>query len=421
MISAPSAKTGAGTHHAVLAGFLGWTLDAFDFFVVVFLFDTLARQFGVTKKEIVLTTTATLAMRPLGALLFGLLADRYGRRIPLMANVIYFSIIELLCGFAPNFKVFLLLRALFGIGMGGEWGVGASLAMESAPTRLRGILSGILQSGYSIGYLLAAIAARFVLPAWGWRPMFWIGALPALLALYIRTKVPESEAWKQNHVATTREVLKLVAGNWRRFAYLVILMTFMMFLSHGTQDLYPDFLQEVHKVSAIGKANILMITNIGAIVGAVLFGLVSQSAGRRKGMLAALALSLLMIPLWAFSRSLGILVAAAFVMQMGVQGAWGVIPIHLNELSVDAARGLMPGLAYQLGILLASPTNSVQFALHHRFGYQWALAGFEVVTIVVLAVLLISGTEAHGRSFTSARVLGKPGEQADPLAHEHNV
>jgi len=421
MISASSAKPGVGAHHAVLAGFLGWTLDAFDFFVVVFLFDTLAQQFGVTKKEIVLTTTATLAMRPLGALLFGLLADRYGRRIPLMANVIYFSIIELLCGFAPNFKVFLLLRALFGIGMGGEWGVGASLAMESAPTRLRGILSGILQSGYSIGYLLAAIAARFVLPAWGWRPMFWIGALPAVLALYIRTKVPESEAWKQNHVKTTGEVLKLVAGNWRRFLYQVILMTFMMFLSHGTQDLYPDFLQEVHKVSAIGKANILMITNVGAIVGAVLFGLVSQVAGRRKGMLAALVLSLLMIPLWAFSSSLGMLVAAAFVMQMGVQGAWGVIPIHLNELSVDAARGLMPGLAYQLGILLASPTNSVQFALHHRFGYQWALAGFEVVTIVVLAVLLISGTEAHGRSFTSARVFGSTGEQTDPLAHEHRV
>jgi MFS transporter, SHS family, lactate transporter len=388
-----------GSHHAVLAGFLGWTLDAFDFFVVVFLFDTLAHQFGVTKKEIVLTTTVTLAMRPVGALLFGLLSDRYGRRIPLMANVIYFSIIELACGFAPNFTVFLVLRALFGIGMGGEWGVGASLAMEAAPPKLRGILSGILQSGYSIGYLLAAIAARFLLPVWGWRPMFWIGALPALLALYIRMKVPESEAWKQHRVASTGQVLRVVALQWRRFLYLVLLMTFMMFLSHGTQDLYPDFLQEVHKISAASRANILMITNVGAIVGAILFGFLSQAAGRRKGMLAALALSLLMIPLWAFSGSLAILVASAFVMQMGVQGAWGVIPVHLNELSADAARGLMPGLAYQLGILLASPTNSVQFALHHRFGYEWALAGFEVVTIVALAVLLLSGTEAHGREF----------------------
>jgi SHS family lactate transporter-like MFS transporter len=388
-----------GSHHAVLAGFLGWTLDAFDFFVVVFLFDTLARQFGVTKREIVWTTTATLAMRPVGALLFGLLSDRYGRRIPLMANVIYFSIIELACGFAPNFTVFLVLRALFGIGMGGEWGVGASLAMEAAPPKLRGILSGILQSGYSIGYLLAAIAARFLLPVWGWRPMFWIGALPALLALYIRTKVPESEAWKQHCAASTREVLRVVAGQWRRFLYLVLLMTFMMFLSHGTQDLYPDFLQEVHRVSAASRANIAMIYNVGAVVGAILFGLLSQAAGRRKGMLAALALSLLVIPVWAFSGSLTVLVVGAFVMQMGVQGAWGVIPVHLNELSADAARGLMPGLAYQLGILFASPTNSIEYALRHRFGYEWALASFEIVTIVSLAILLLGGTEAHGREF----------------------
>jgi len=388
------------SHHAVLAGFLGWTLDAFDFFVVVFLFDTLAQQFGVTKKEIVLTTTATLAMRPLGALIFGLLADRYGRRIPLMANVIYFSVIELACGFAPNFTVFLILRALFGIGMGGEWGVGASLAMEAAPAKWRGVLSGILQSGYSIGYLLAAIAARFLLPMWGWRPMFWIGALPALLALYIRTKVPESEAWKQHRAKTTGEVLRVVGAQWKRFAYLVVLMTFMMFLSHGTQDLYPDFLHEVHKISGAARANIAIIYNVGAVLGAVLFGLLSQAAGRRKGMTAALGLALLMIPLWAFGSSLTTLVLGAFVMQMGVQGAWGVIPVHLNELSADAARGLMPGLAYQLGILLASPTNSIQYALRDHFGYQWALAGFEVFTIVSLAILLWLGTEAHGREFT---------------------
>ena len=389
----------SGAHHAVLAGFLGWTLDAFDFFIVVFLFDTLARQFDVTKKEIVLTTTATLAMRPVGALLFGLLADRYGRRIPLMANVIYFSFIEVLCGFSPNFTVFIFLRALFGIGMGGEWGVGASLAMEAAPVRWRGILSGILQSGYSIGYLLAAMAARFLLPVWGWRPMFWIGALPALLALYIRTKVPESEAWKQHRAASTGQVLRIVAGEWKRFAYLVVLMTFMMFLSHGTQDLYPDFLKEVHKISAVMVANIAMIYNVGAVVGAIIFGHISQVAGRRKGMIAALGLSLVMIPLWAFGGGLVAIVSAAFLMQAGVQGAWGVIPVHLSELSADSARGLMPGLAYQLGILLASPTNLIQYSLHERFGYQWAMAGFEVVTILTLAALLWRGSESHSRSF----------------------
>ena len=395
--SAASSKSNA--RHAVLAGFFGWTLDAFDFFVVTLMYDVLAKQFGVSKSDIILTTTATLAMRPVGALIFGALSDRYGRRIPLMANVIYFSLIELLCGFSPNYKFFFVMRALFGIGMGGEWGVGASLAMEAAPIRWRGILSGILQSGYPIGNLLAALAARFILPAWGWRPMFWIGALPALLALYIRAKVPESEAWKQHRVASTGQVLRIVAGEWKRMLYLVVLMTFMMFLSHGTQDLYPDFLQEVHRASSAVRANIAIIYNIGAVVGAVIFGHLSQVAGRRIGMIAALGLSMLMIPLWAFGGNLTILMCAAFVMQAGVQGAWGVIPVHLNELSADATRGLMPGFTYQLGILFASPTNTIQYALRDRVGYQWAMAGFEIVTILTLTVLLLFGSERHGRSF----------------------
>lgn len=391
--------TNAGARHAVLAGFLGWTLDAFDFFVVVFLYDTLAHQFGVPKKSIVFTVTATLAMRPLGALVFGLLSDRYGRRVPLMLNVIYFSAIELLCGFSPNYTFFLIMRALFGIGMGGEWGVGASLVMEVAPVRWRGILSGILQSGYTCGYLLAAVAARFLLPAFGWRAMFWAGAAPALLALYIRTKVPESEAWKQHRAASTGDVLRVVAREWKRFAYLVALMTFMMFLSHGTQDLYPDFLQEVHRLSGAMRANVAIIYNCGAVVGAIIFGHLSQIAGRRKGMMAALGLVLLVIPLWAFGHSLALIILSAFLIQMGVQGTWGVIPVHLNELSADAARGLMPGLTYQLGILLASPTNSIQYALRDRVGYQWALAGFEVVTVLVLTLLLWRGKENHSRSF----------------------
>jgi SHS family lactate transporter-like MFS transporter len=395
----PTDSGPSGSRHAVLAGFLGWTLDAFDFFVVIFLVDTLAQQFGVPKKEIVRTLTWTLAFRPVGAVIFGLLSDRYGRRIPLMLNVIYFSAIELLCGFSPNYTFFLVMRALFGIGMGGEWGVGASLAMEAAPVKWRGVLSGMLQCGYSVGYLLAAVAARFVLPAWGWRPMFWIGALPALLALYIRTKVPESEAWKQHRVKNTGQVLRVVAGHWRRFVYLVVLMTFMMFLSHGTQDLYPDFLQEVHRASAAVRANIAVIYSIGAICGGVIFGHLSQTLGRRKSMIAALGLSLAVIPLWAFGGSLTILAVGAFLMQTGVQGAWGVIPVHLNELSADAARGLMPGLAYQMGILLASPTNSIEYALRDHVGYQRALAGFEIVTIVTLAVLLWFGSEEHGRSF----------------------
>jgi MFS transporter, SHS family, lactate transporter len=407
-ITDPAAKSKSNARHAVLAGFFGWTLDAFDFFVVVFLYDTLAHQFGVSKKDIIFATFATLAMRPVGAVIFGLLSDRYGRRKPLMANVIYFSLIELLCGFSPNYTFFLIMRALFGIGMGGEWGVGASLTMEAAPVRWRGILSGILQSGYSIGYLLAALAARFLLPAWGWRPMFWIGALPALLALYIRMKVPESEAWKQNRAASTGLVLRTVMHDWKRFLYLVVLMTFMMFMSHGTQDLYPDFLKEIHRFSGAVVANTAIIYNIGAVVGAVIFGHLSQVAGRRKSMIAALGLCLVIIPLWAFGGTLAVLVIGAFLMQMGVQGAWGVIPVHLNEMSADATRGLMPGLTYQLGILFASPTNNIEYALRDRVGYQWAIAGFEAVTILTLVVLLLLGTERHGRSFVREPLKSAP-------------
>ncbi|PYV47435.1 MAG: MFS transporter [Acidobacteria bacterium] len=394
-----AASTPSRHWHAVTAAFLGWTLDAFDFFVLVFLFDTLAAQFHVTKADIVFTITLTLAMRPVGAIVFGLLADRYGRRRPLMANVIFFSVIELLCGFAPNYTVFLVLRTIYGIGMGGEWGVGASLAMEAAPEKWRGILSGILQSGYSIGYLLAALASRFIEPRFGWRAMFWAGGIPALLALYIRSNVPESEAWKQHRAPTTRAIFIVLKQHWKAALYLVLMMTLMMFLSHGTQDLYPDFLKSSHGASAKAVSYIVIWYNLGAVVGAILFGHLSEALGRRRSMICALILSLATIPAWAFAGPLLIIAAAAFLMQAGVQGAWGVIPAHLNELSPDQTRGLLPGLAYQLGILIAAPVNSIEYVLRNHFGYAHALAAFEGTNIILLIVVLSLGTERKGRQF----------------------
>jgi len=392
----------SGQAHAVAASFLGWTLDAFDFFVVVFLINRLAAEFHVGKEAIIASLFVTLVMRPVGALIFGLMTDRYGRRIPLMINVVFFSVVELACGFSPNLTFFLVMRALYGIGMGGEWGIGASLAMESVPPRLRGILSGILQSGYSLGYILAAVVARFVLPTWGWRPMFWLGGLPALLAFYISARVPESEAWKQSRAPSTGAVLRIVATQWKSFLYLVLLMTFMMFLSHGTQDLYPDFLGSVHKFTPAMQSYMAILYNIGAIVGAIIFGQFSEKLGRRVTMIAAMSLALLVIPLWAFGTSVAVLAIGSFLMQAGVQGAWGVIPVHLNELSADETRGLVPGLAYQLGILIAAPTNTVEFMLRGRVGYQWAIAGFEIVTIAVLIVTIALGKERKGRSFHRA-------------------
>ena len=390
--------------HSVTAGFLGWMLDAFDFFVLVFLVDTLAKQFQVSKGQMVFTLTATLAMRPLGAVIFGLLADRYGRRRPLMANVIFFSVVELLCGFSPNYTVFLLLRALYGIGMGGEWGVGASLAMEAAPPRWRGILSGVLQSGYPLGYLLAALAARFIEPSFGWRAMFWVGGAPALLALYIRSKVPESEAWKQHRAPSTRAILEVVKQNWKSAIYLVLMMTLMMFLSHGTQDLYPDFLRSTRGASAHTISYIAILYNIGAVLGTLVFGHFSEKVGRRRSMICALLLSLAAIPAWAFAGPILTITIAAFILQAGVQGAWGVIPAHLNELSPDQTRGLLPGLAYQLGILIAAPINSIEYGLRARVGYSWALAGFETVNIALLIVVLALGKERKGRGFVSERI-----------------
>jgi MFS transporter, SHS family, lactate transporter len=385
--------------HAVTASFLGWTLDAFDFFVLVFLMDTLAAQFHVDKSKIIETIFATLIMRPVGAVLFGLLADRYGRRKPLMANVIFFSVVELLCGFAPNYTVFLILRAVYGIGMGGEWGVGASLALENTPGKWRGILSGILQSGYSVGYLLAAVAAHYVLPAWGWRAMFWVGGAPALLAFYIRSKVRESEAWKQHAAPTVKAIVQTASGHWKVFSYLVLLMTLMMFLSHGTQDLYPDFLKSAHGFSSGTVSDIAILYNIGAVLGAIVFGYFSERLGRRWSMIAALVLALSVIPFWAFGESLLVLTVGAFAMQAGVQGAWGIIPAHLNELSPDSVRGLMPGFAYQLGIVLAARTNSIEYLLRDKLGYSRALATFEIANILLLIIVVALGSERRGKSF----------------------
>ena len=391
----------ASAWHAITASYLGWTLDAFDFFVVVFLVDTLARQFGVAKSSIVWTITATLAMRPVGALLFGMLSDRFGRRKPLIANIIFFSLMELLSGFAPNYTVFLVLRILFGIGMGGEWGLGASLAMESAPPRKRGLVSGVLQSGYSTGYLLAAVATRLILPHWGWRVMFWAGGAPALLAFYISWRVKETEAWKQHRAPGIKAILVAAGGFWKSFLYLVLLMTLMNALSHGTQDLYPDFLKSAHGFATSTVAYIAMLYNVGAIIGGILFGHMSERWGRRRSMIAALVVSLCVMPAWAFGHTALALALGAFAMQVGVQGAWGIIPAHLNELSPDALRGLIPGLAYQTGILLASPTNNIEYALRDRLGYSWALAAFELCVIALLTLALLLGREHRGKSFVA--------------------
>jgi len=390
-----------GRGFAVAAGILGWSLDSFDFFVVVFMVDALAAHFLVDKKDIILTIGATLAMRPIGALIFGALADRFGRRKPLMAVVAFFSVVEVLSGMASSYHMFLLFRLLYGVGMGGFWGVGASLTLESGAKRWRGLLSGLLQGGYPLGYLLAAIAARLILPVWGWKAMFWAGLVPAAITMYVTYRAPESEAWKQHRVRTLAGIFRIVWENRRIFLYLVIMLTLMIFLSHGTQDLYPDFLKTAHRISPNTVAYIAIFYNIGAVLGTILVGHTSEIIGRRISIIASLALSIAVIPLWAFSQSLFALAAGAFLMQLGVQGAWGVIPAHLNELSPDGIRGLFPGLVYQLGVLFGSPTSTIEYALRDRIGYQWALTTFEGLTIIALMAVFALGPEKKGKIFGS--------------------
>jgi len=384
---------------AVSSGILGWILDAFDFFVLVFLVDVLAANFHVGKSDIVWTITITLAMRPVGALVLGSMADRYGRRRPLIACVLYFSTITALTPFAPSYAIFVLLRALYGIGMGGYWGIGASLVMESSPRRWRGLFSGIMQAGYSLGYLLAAVALRTIEPRFGWRWMFLCGLVLAALIAVLTLLSAESPSWQKNQLAGFNEIGRVLWQHKKDFVYLVLMMTAITCLSHGTQDLYPDFLKTVHGFSNSIVSNLAILYNVGAIAGALVIAHFSDRLGRRYSVLLALAISALSIPLWAFGSTIVMLALGSFVMQFGVQGAFGVIPAHLNELSPSSVRSLFPGVVYQLGVLLGAPAVVVEFALRRHFGYQWALTIFEMCVIFTLFLIFGFGPERKGRDF----------------------
>jgi SHS family lactate transporter-like MFS transporter len=414
MTVATAGSTGAADQrNAVLAGFLGWTLDAFDFFILTLVLEDLAHAFfpgsplEEARPRIALAITLTLAMRPIGAVVFGLMADRYGRRLPLMLNVIFYATISVLCGFAQTYWQFIALRMLFGIGMGGEWGIGASLALESASPKIRGLLSGLLQEGYAIGLLLAALAFRVVYPwaqgHWGadaWRVMFFIGGLPALLSLFIRVRVKESAAWHE-HRTDWADYKRVVLQNSRRFCYLVLLMTMMNFMSHGTQDMYPTLLRTFGYNKA-RVADITMLSMVGAVLGGLVFGSYSDRSGRRRAMITAATCGLVVLPMWIAGFSPITTIAGVFLMQFFVQGAWGIIPAHLNELSPATARGFFPGFAYQLGVMFASSIPYVESALGEVFTYKQAMGGLMVAVFIGVILVVWKGPEAKGISFRKA-------------------
>lgn len=387
---------------AVLASFLGWTLDAFDYFLVVYCLTAIGKEFHRSDAQMTLAITITLVFRPVGAFLFGLIADRYGRRLPLMIDLIFYSVIEVATAFAPGYISFTILRALFGIGMGGEWGVGASLAMEKVSPKYRGLISGVLQQGYALGNLLAALCFFFLFDRWGWRPMFFIGGLPALLAIFVRMRVKESEVWERTKRANWEELRVSILANWRLFLFLMLLMTFMNFSSHGTQDLYPTFLQRFRNFDASKRSMISVIAGIGALCGGTAFGYYSDLKGRRRAIITGLLLAVAVIPLWSLSSTTTLIVAGAFLMQFMVQGAWGVIPAHLSELSPDSVRGFLPGFAYQCGVLISASIIYLQALFAEHFSYGETMALSAGIVFLGGSVVAFFGRERHGRVFGSS-------------------
>jgi SHS family lactate transporter-like MFS transporter len=391
------------------ACFLGWALDAFDFFLLTFVIVPMAGDFGTSIAELSYAITLTLAMRPVGAFIFGLLGDRFGRRMPLMIDIIFYSLMELLTAFSPNYTWLLIFRALYGIGMGGEWGLGASLAMETLPTAARGLFSGILQQGYAFGYLLAAVVYWVVFPFFGWRGLFVAGAVPAFLVLYIRARVPESPVWLRRQHETSNfwsDLLVVLKRHWVLFLYVILLMTAFNAMSHGTQDMYQTFLGEQRHYGVTQKAATGIIYAFGAICGGTVVGHLSQKWGRRRSIILTAVFGIILTPLWVFPPGFALLVIGGFAMQFMVQGAWGIVPVHLNELSPGTVRGTFPGVAYQLGNLFAANTAVVEARLADHFrdisghpDYAKALALFTLVIFLVLILLAAIGREERGKEF----------------------
>jgi MFS transporter, SHS family, lactate transporter len=398
------AEQGVVSNHwaAVTAGFTGWLLDAFDFFLVTFCLTSMAKEFHKTDAQIALVITMTLAFRPVGGFVFGMMADRYGRRLPLMINIGFFAVAEILTGLAPNYTVLLIVRGLFGVVMGGNWGVGTSLAMEGAPKGKRGMLSGLLQEGYAAGNVLAALCFLFLFGRVGWRPLFFLGSLPAiLLVLFIRFRVKESTVWQKARTSGWAEQGREVLSHWKLFLYLVAFMTMMLFASHGTQDMYPTFLQREWHFTPQRRAVVTAIAGVGAILGGIIFGHFSDKWGRRKTIIIAFVLGALVIPLWAYAPNQAILVLGAFLMQFMVQGAWGVIPAHLAELSPDSVRGLLPGFAYQTAGIIAGSVVYIEAVYAQKTSYATAMALTAISVFAMASIMAAVGRERRGHTFGS--------------------
>ncbi|KAF8632039.1 hypothetical protein AX15_002083 [Amanita polypyramis BW_CC] len=419
-------------------GWLAWTCDSLDFFSVSLSVDALQAEFHESTKTITTAITLTLLLRSAGALIFGIISDRYGRKWPLVLNLIVVCVLELGAGFTQTFKQFLATRALFGIGMGGIWGLAASTALENLPVEARGLASGVLQQGYAVGYLFAACINLKLVPRAekGWRSLFWCAAGISGFVAILRALLPESEVFERAKKAEqgrsstnkTRVFLKeskeMLKRHWLLCIYAVLLMSGFNFLSHGSQDLYPKYLTASKGFSQRDATIATIIGNCGAISGGGIAGYISQYVGRRLTIVVFVIMIGAFIPLWIIPTSFSALSAGAFCVQFGVQGAWGVIPIQLAEMSPPAFRATFPGVAYQLGNMVSSAsaqieaTGAAQQTTHDKNGkvvpdYARVQGIFIGVVAAYVAIITILGPENHGSHFEKHKTAFEEGAGRD--------
>ncbi|KAI9739140.1 MAG: hypothetical protein M1834_007353 [Cirrosporium novae-zelandiae] len=404
-----------------LVAFFAWTWDAFDFFTVSLTVEDLAESFNRSNTDITWGITLVLMFRSVGSTIFGIAADRWGRKWPFIVNNVLFIILELATGFCNDYSSFLAVRALFGIAMGGLYGNAAATALEDCPDAARGIISGMLQQGYAFGYLLATAFARGLVntTSHGWKPLFWFGAGPPALIIVFRLCLPETKAYQdrelvrkqRGNIAKTFMVEGKVAlkKHWMLLIYLVLLMAGFNFMSHGSQDLYPTMLKSQYSFSANAITVTQVVANLGAMTGGTVIGYCSQIFGRRLSILVMCVIGGALLYSYTFVSTHAI-IAAAFFEQFCVQGAWGVIPIHLMELSPGSFRTFVVGTSYQLGNLVSSASSTIESSIGERFPlpyngeserYQYGkvICIFMGCVYAYVIILTICGPEYRGRQF----------------------